>query len=234
MRVLEVRHIHTFYGLSQVLFGVSFEVAPGEVVALVGRNGVGKTTTMRSISGLQPPRRGRVRWRGREVAGLPAHRIARMGIGYVPEERRIFADLTVWENLDIARRPAAEGEAWSERQVYELFPELEEMAPRPGGVLSGGQQQMLAIGRSLMGNPGLLLLDEPSEGLAPRVVQALGAQVARLKEMGMAILVAEQNIQFVLDLSDRVHILEKGEIRYSGTPDELREDGEVLVKYLAV
>ena len=232
--MLEVRDIHTFYGLSQVLFGVSFEVAPGEVVALVGRNGVGKTTTMRSIAGIQAPRRGRVRWRGRDVAGLPAHRIARMGIGYVPEERRIFADLTVRENLDIARRPAADGTAWSEKQVYELFPGLEEAAARPGGVLSGGQQQMLAIGRSLMGNPGLLLLDEPSEGLAPRVVAALGAQVSRLKEMGLAVLVAEQNLPFVLDLSDRVHVLEKGEIKYSGKPEELRENEKVLAKYLAV
>lgn len=234
MTVLEVRNIHAFYGLSQVLFGVSFEVAPGEVVALLGRNGVGKTTTMRSISGLLAPRRGQVRWRGRDMAGLPAHRIARMGVGYVPEERRIFADLTVWENLDMGRRPAADGSAWSERQVYELFPELEDMAARPGGVLSGGQQQMLAIGRSLMGNPGLLLLDQPSEGLAPRVVEALGAQVKKLKEMGLAILVAEQNLRFALDLSDRVHILEKGEIKFSGTPDELRGKGEILEKYLAL
>ena len=230
--MLEVLDIHTSYGLSQVLFGVSLQAGPGEVVALVGRNGVGKTTTLRSIAGLQPPRRGEVRWRGRDLAGLPAHRIARQGIAYVPEERRIFADLTVWENLDIARRPAAEGAAWSERQVYELFPELEEMAGRPGGVLSGGQQQMLAIARGLMGNPGLL--DEPSEGLAPRVVAALGEQVARLKETGLAILVAEQNLPFVLGLSDRVHILEKGEIRHTGTPDELRRNGEVLQRYLAV
>ena len=232
--MLEVLDIHTSYGLSQVLFGVSLQASPGEVVALVGRNGVGKTTTLRSIAGLQPPRRGQVRWRGRDLAGLPAHRIARLGIAYVPEERRIFADLTVWENLDIARRPAAAGAAWSERQVYELFPELEEMAERPGGVLSGGQQQMLAIARGLMGNPGLLLLDEPSEGLAPRVVAALAEQVARLKEMGLAILVAEQNLPFVLGLSDRVHILEKGEIRYSGTPEQLRGDGDVLQRYLAV
>ena len=232
--MLEVLDIHTSYGLSQVLFGVSLRAGPGEVVALVGRNGVGKTTTLRSIAGLQPPRRGQVRWRGRDLAGLPAHRIARLGIAYVPEERRIFADLTVWENLDIARRPAAAGAVWSERQVYELFPELEEMAERPGGVLSGGQQQMLAIARGLMGNPGLLLLDEPSEGLAPRVVAALAEQVARLKEMGLAILVAEQNLPFVLGLSDRVHILEKGEIRYSGTPEQLRGDGDVLQRYLAV
>ena len=232
--MLEVLDIHTCYGLSQVLFGVSLQAGPGEVVALVGRNGGGKTTTLRSIAGLQPPRRGQVRWRGRDLAGLPAHRVARLGVAYVPEERRIFADLTVWENLDIARRPAAGGAAWSERQVYELFPELEEMAGRPGGVLSGGQQQMLAIARGLMGNPGLLLLDEPSEGLAPRVVTALGEQVARLKEMGLAILVAEQNLPFVLGLSDRVHILEKGEIRYSGTPEELRRDGDVLLRYLAV
>ena len=232
--MLKLENVYAGYGKSQVLQGVDLEVRPGEAVALLGRNGVGKTTTLRSIAGLQPPRRGQVRWRGRDLAGLPAHRIARLGIAYVPEERRIFAELTVWENLDIARRPAAEGAAWSERQVYELFPELEEMAGRPGGVLSGGQQQMLAIARGLMGNPGLLLLDEPSEGLAPRVVAALGEQVTRLKEMGLAILVAEQNLPFVLALSDRVHILEKGEIRYSGTPEELRGDDEVLLRYLAV
>ncbi|MEQ9121067.1 MAG: ABC transporter ATP-binding protein, partial [Alphaproteobacteria bacterium] len=163
MPQLEVKDVHTSYGLSQVLFGITFDVEPGEIVALVGRNGVGKTTTMRSIMGLTRPGHGSIRFEGQEIAGLPAHKISKLGIGFVPEERRIFPDLTVWENLDIARRPAAEGRAaWDEERVFALFPDLKEIPNRPGGVLSGGQQQMLTIARSLMGNPRLLLLDEPS------------------------------------------------------------------------
>lgn len=232
--MLEVENIHTFYGLSQVLFGVSFAVNPGEVVALIGRNGVGKTTTLRSIAGLNPPRAGRVVWQGRDIAGLATHRIARSGIGWVPEDRRVFPDLTVGENLDIARRRTPEGTGWSAARVYELFPDLEEMAERRGGVLSGGQQQMLSIARSLMLNPQLLLLDEPSEGLAPQVVETLALQIRRLKQSGMAMVVAEQNVDLVLSLSDRVHILEKGQVRYSGTPGELRENQAVLEQHLTL
>ena len=232
--MLEVKDIYTSYGLSQVLFGVSFSVEAGSVVSLVGRNGVGKTTTMRSIAGLQTPHQGSVLWMGQEITGLSAHQIARLGIAYVPEDRRIFPDLTVWENLDIALRKVTNGTGWSERQVYELFPELEEIADRAGGVLSGGQQQMLAIGRSLMGNPTLLLLDEPSEGLAPRVVAGLIEQIHNLKAGGMAIVLAEQNLDVVLRLSDRLHVLEKGEIKYSGTPDDLRDREDVLEKYLTL
>lgn len=235
MAQLEVHDIHTSYGLSQVLFGISFAVEKGQCVALVGRNGVGKSTTMRSIMGLTPPRRGRVLWNGRDIAGLPAHRIARLGIGFVPEDRRIFPDLTVWENLDIARRPPANGgPAWTEEQVFALFPDLGEIQTRKGGVLSGGQQQMLTIARSLMGNPELLLLDEPSEGLAPRVVETLCERIRQLKEAGLSIVLAEQNLNFVLYLSDYLHILEKGEIKFSGTPAQLKADKAVQDKYLTV
>ena len=234
MALLEVDDIHTAYGLSQVLFGVSLAVDAGEVVALLGRNGVGKTTTMRSIIGLTPPRQGRINWRGRDITGLPAYRIAQMGIGFVPEDRRIFPELTVWENLDIARRPAAGGNRWDEARVYEIFPDLEELRDRDGGVLSGGEQQMLTIARSLMGNPSLLLLDEPSEGLAPVVVETLRQKIAQLKQSGLAIVIAEQNLNFVLSLSDRLHILEKGEVKYSGTPDDLGQDDGILKQYLTV
>ncbi len=182
MPLLEVRDIHTAYGLSQVLFGISFEVEPGQVVALIGRNGVGKTTTLRSIIGLTRPSRGQVIWQDREITRWPTYRVAKHGIGFVPEDRRIFPELTVWENLDIARRPGPVGDSWDEDRVFDLFPDLRDIRTRRGGVLSGGQQQMLTIARSLMGNPTLLLLDEPSEGLAPRVVVDLREQVRQLKE----------------------------------------------------
>ncbi len=231
---LEVRDIHTAYGLSQVLFGISFQVEPGQVVGLIGRNGVGKTTTMRSIIGLTRPSRGQVFWQDREITRWPAYRVAQQGIGFVPEDRRIFPELTVWENLDIARRPAPAGDSWDEDRVFDLFPDLRDIQTRLGGVLSGGQQQMLTIARSLMGNPTLLLLDEPSEGLAPRVIEDLREQVRRLKEHGLSIVLAEQNLEFVLALSDNLHILEKGEVKYSGTPDDLRQDDGVLKQYLTV
>ncbi|MDP6564751.1 MAG: ABC transporter ATP-binding protein [Alphaproteobacteria bacterium] len=237
MARLEVDGIHTAYGLSKVLFGVSLTVEPGEVVALVGRNGVGKTTTMRSIMGLAPPRQGSVCWMDRDITGMPVHHVARLGIGYVPEDRRIFPELTVWENLDIARRPPIDdenGEGWSEDQVFELFPDLKAIQSRQGGVLSGGQQQMLTIARSLMGNPKLLLLDEPSEGLAPIVVETLRDRINLLKEGGLSIVLAEQNLDFVLFLSDRIHILEKGEIQYTGTPEDLRANTDIQTKYLTL
>ncbi len=236
MAQLEVNDIHTSYGLSEVLFGVSLTVEPGEVVALVGRNGVGKTTTIRSIAGLTPPKQGSVRWMDQDITGLPTHRIAKLGIGWVPEDRRIFPELTVWENLDIARRSPLDGNGvgWDEEQVFELFPDLQDIQSRKGGVLSGGQQQMLTIARSLMGNPKLLLLDEPSEGLAPIVVENVRDKVGMLKEGGMSIVLAEQNLSFVLHLSDRVHILEKGEIHFSGTPEDLRQNPEIQTKYLTV
>ncbi len=235
MPQLEVKDIHTSYGLSQVLFGVTFDVEEGEIVSLVGRNGVGKTTTMRSIMGLTRPGHGSILFEGKEIAGLRAHQIARLGIGFVPEERRIFPDLTVWENLDIARRPAAEGrQAWDEDRVFALFPDLKEIPNRLGGVLSGGQQQMLTIARSLMGNPRLLLLDEPSEGLAPKVVENVRDQVKLLKESGLTIILAEQNLNFILYLSDKVHILEKGEVKWSGAGATLKADKSIIEQYLTV
>ena len=235
MPQLEVKDVHTSYGLSQVLFGITLDVEEGEIVSLVGRNGVGKTTTMRSIMGLTKPSQGSVKFEGKEITGLAAHQISKLGVGFVPEERRIFPDLTVWENLDIARRPAPVGrEAWDEERVYTLFPDLKEIPDRPGGVLSGGQQQMLTIARSLMGNPRLLLLDEPSEGLAPKVVEDVRDQVKLLKESGLTIILAEQNLGFILYLSDKVHILEKGEVKWSGTGTALKADKSIVEQYLTV
>lgn len=235
MADLKVEAIHTAYGLSQALFGVSVEVRQGECVALIGRNGVGKTTTMRSIMGLTPPRQGRVMWKGRDIAHLPSYKICQMGIGFVPEDRRIFPELSVWENLDIARRPGTGGKAgWSEPEVFALFPDLGDIRARRGGVLSGGQQQMLTIARTLMGNPELLLLDEPAEGLAPLIVEHLRDTVAHLKATGLSIVLAEQNLEFVLSLADRVYILEKGEVRYTGPPSELRANQDIVKQYLAV
>ena len=235
MALLEVEAIHTAYGLSQVLFGVSLTVEPGACVALIGRNGVGKTTVMRSIMGLTPPRQGHVRFKGEAIAGLPPYLISRRGIGFVPEDRRIFPELSVWENLDIARRARADGTApWTEREVYALFPDLAEIGERKGGVLSGGQQQMLTIGRTLMGNPELLLLDEPSEGLAPLIVEMLEGRIRQLKATGLSIVLAEQNLDFVLALADRVYILEKGAVQFTGTPAELKADGGIVKQYLTV
>ena len=235
MAQLEVSGIHTAYGLSQVLFGVYMKVEAGQIVSMIGRNGVGKTTTMRSIIGLTPPNKGTVKFEGQDITGWSAHKVARLGIGFVQEERRIFPELSVWENLDIARRPATAGMTeWNEDRVFGLFPDLRDIQQRAGGVLSGGQQQMLTIARCLMCNPRLILLDEPSEGLAPKVVEDLREQVKMLKETGISILMAEQNLSFVLYLSDYCHIMEKGEIKYSGTPADLRANQEILDQYLTL
>jgi branched-chain amino acid transport system ATP-binding protein len=222
MSVLTVHDIHAAYGISRVLFGISLEVAQGECVCLLGRNGVGKTTTMRAIMGLTPPSAGRVVWKGEDIAGWPPFRIARSGIGFVPEDRRIFADLTVRENLEVASQAANRPGRWTMAAVLSLFPVLSQFAGRQGGFLSGGEQQMLTIGRTLMGNPELLLLDEPSEGLAPLVTENLLEQVGRLKREGLTILLAEQGVDFSLALADRVYVLEKGAVRYSGPAAELR------------
>jgi branched-chain amino acid transport system ATP-binding protein len=259
--LLDVRAISTAYGLSRVLFEVSVQVAAGECVALLGRNGVGKTTTMRSIMGLTPPQAGQITWRGRDITGWPPYRVARAGIGFVPEDRRIFAELTVLENLDVATRaqrshaapraghprpdpvgrpPLQQSEVarpplqFTAARVFELFPKLAELGDRQGGFLSGGEQQMLTIARTLMGNPELLLLDEPSEGLAPLVVDHLGAQIARLKGAGLTILLAEQNVAFSLALADRVYVLEKGSIRFSGTAAALRDNEALRHELLAL
>src|SRR5712691_3762318 len=218
--LLELQDVHAAYGLSRVLFGVSIEVNEGECVCLLGRNGVGKTTTMRSVMGLTPPSAGHVRFKSRDITGWPPHRIARAGIGFVPEDRRIFAELSVWENLDVARRAAARSGRWTIEAISDLFPVLGKLRDRQGGFLSGGEQQMLTIARTLMGNPELLLLDEPSEGLAPLVVEALLANVRSLKEQGLTILLAEQGVEFSLALADRVYVLEKGTIRHTGPAAE--------------
>lgn len=231
--ILEVREIHTSYGLSRVLFGVSIEVAAGECVCLLGRNGVGKTTTIRSIMGLAPPSAGRIQWKGQDITGWPPYRVAQAGIGFVPEDRRIFADLTVWENLDVASRGARAG-GWSIDRVFQLFPTLAELTGRQGGFLSGGEQQMLTIARTLMGNPELLLLDEPSEGLAPLVVDHLRDQIGRLKRDGLTILLAEQNVEFSLALGDRVYVLEKGSIRFAGAAADLRDNESLRHELLAL
>ena len=232
--LLAIDDLHTAYGLSRVLFGISLDIAAGECVCLLGRNGVGKTTTIRSVMGLVPPTSGRIVWKGTDIGGWSPHRVARAGIGYVPEDRRVFAELTVWENLDVAARAAGRPGRWSIAAVYELFPVLRELRNRPGGFLSGGEQQMLTIARTLMGNPELLLLDEPSEGLAPLVVEALLAKIRELKEQGLTILLAEQGVDFSLALADRVYVLEKGNIRYTGRAAELREGGRLRDRLLAL
>ena len=233
--ILEVNDIYTAYGLSQILFGVSLKVQEGEIISLLGRNGVGKTTTLRSIMGLTPPQSGSIRWRGEEIAGKPTYEISRLGIGFVPEDRRIFSDLTVWENLDVAIQPGRKKEnLWTLERVFDLFPALKPIQSRKGGYLSGGEQQMLTIARTLMSNPDLLLLDEPSEGLAPLVVQQLGEQIAKLRREGMTILLCEQNQRFSLDLSDRLYILEKGTIKYEGTVQDFMKDEKIGRTYLAV
>ena len=202
-------------------------------VCLLGRNGVGKTTTMRSVMGLTPPSSGRVVWKGRDITREAPFRAAALGIGFVPEDRRIFADLTVWENLDVAAR-RARSDGFTIERVFDLFPALRELRDRSGGFLSGGEQQMLTIARTLMGNPELLLLDEPSEGLAPLVVDHLQEQIARLKSDGLTILLAEQNVDFSLNLADRVYVLEKGRIRYEGSAREFRENDSIRQQYLAL
>ena len=235
--MLEVTDIHTYYGRSHVLFGVSLTVARGEVVCLLGRNGAGKSTTMRSIMGLSAPATGVIRFKGRDVTGRKPHLLARGGMGYVPGDRRVFADLTVAENLEIsARRPDdRQGKGgWAKEDVYDLFEPLRYIEERKAGFLSGGEQQMLAIGRALMTNPDLLLLDEPTEGLAPLIIRMLAEQIAHLKERGLTVLLAEQNQKVALELSDRGYVIERGVIRYHGTIEELRADEEVRRKYLAV
>lgn len=232
--LLEVHDLHASYGTSRVLFGLSLQVAAGECVCLLGRNGVGKSTTMRAIMGLTPPRSGRVVWKGRDIAGRPPFEIARGGIGFVPEDRRIFAELTVRENLDVAASASGRRGRWTVEAVFALFPKLRDLANRRGGFLSGGEQQMLTIGRSLLGNPELLLLDEPSEGLAPLVVEKLLQQIAMLKREGLTILLAEQGVEFCLALADRVYVLEKGAVRFSGPAAELRDNPGLRDELLAL
>jgi branched-chain amino acid transport system ATP-binding protein len=229
--MLELEAVQGGYGLSQVLHGVSLRAAAGEVVSLLGRNGAGKSTTLKSIVGLVEVTGGRIRFDGREITRRPTHEISRLGVGYVPEERRIFSDLTVAENLLVGQK--GEG-AWGTPQVYQFFPKLREMAGRRAGSLSGGEQQMLTVARTLMGNPRVLFLDEPSEGLAPVIVRALGDQIAALKREGLTILLSEQNLKFAERLADRAYIIEKGEIRFEGPMAALMGDEALRRKYLTV
>lgn len=232
--MLTVNEIHTFYGLSHILFGVSLGVERGEVVCLLGRNGAGKTTTMKSVIGLTPPKRGSIRFKDEDITGIQPYLLARKGVAYVPDDRRIFADLTVRENLEIAARRGRGVEEWDMERVFDLFPALKAIGSRRGGCLSGGEQKMLAIARALMGNPELLLLDEPTEGLAPVLVYALEEQIRRLKKVGLTVFLAEQNVRSALRLSDRGYIIDNGQIRYQGSVEELKENEEVRRKYLLV
>jgi len=234
--LLEVSHVETYYGDSHILFDLSLEVGEGEVVCLLGRNGAGKTTTVRSIIGLTPPRAGRIAFRGQDLVGLAPFRIARLGVGFVPEDRRVFGNLTVRENLEVARRTWSDGTAspWTAERLFDLFPILGERRGQLAGTLSGGEQQMLTVARTLMGSPHLLLLDEPSEGLAPLVVEMLREQLARLKATGLTMVLAEQNLRFVSEMGDRVYILENGMVKYQGAMAAFLGDEEVRRAYLAV
>ena len=229
--MLELEGVEAGYGLSRVLHGVSLRAEAGEVVSLLGRNGAGKSTTLKSIVGLVAVSRGSIRFDGREITGRPTHEISRLGVGYVPEERRIFSDLTVAENLLVGLKGTG---AWGAERVYDVFPKLRELAGRRAGSLSGGEQQMLTVARTLMGNPRVVLLDEPSEGLAPVIVRALGEQIAALKREGLTILLSEQNLKFAARLADRAYIIEKGIIRFDGPMAALMADEDLRRKYLTV
>ena len=231
--MLEVQDIHTNYGESYVLQGVSVRVGQGEVVAVLGRNGVGKTTLIRSIVGFTPARRGRVLLKGEDITRLPAHEIARRGVGLVPQGRRIFPSLAVGEHLEIGER-AGNGTGWSFARVLDLFPRLRERLRNRGNHLSGGEQQMLACGRALVGNPDILLMDEPSEGLAPLLVRELGRILGRLKAGGASILIVEQNLAFALRIADHVYLMSKGKIVHESPPDALLRNDEIKARYLGV
>lgn len=234
--ILEVQGIHTYYGTSHILFDVSLSVDRGEIVCLLGRNGAGKTTTMRSIMGLTPPHSGSVQFHGEEMRGRPPYYIAQKGMGYVPDNRLIFPDLTVRQNLELASKVPKDlqSEQWTVDRVYELFPLLKKLDKHLGGYLSGGEQQMLTVGRTLMGNPDLLLLDEPVEGLAPLVVRDLGEQILTLKEMGETILFSEQNVKFATMVAERAYVIDKGRIQYQGYIEELSDNEEIKRKYLMI
>ncbi len=233
--MLEVLDLHAAYGPSRVLYGVSLRAGSGEVVALLGRNGAGKSTTFKAIMGLLPPSAGRVIFRGEDIAGQPAHVICRKGIGFVPEDRRIFPDLTVRENLEVGRHPGANGgPAWTAERVFSLFPALRELERRRGDNLSGGEQQMLAIARTPVGNSAAPPAGQPSEGLAPLVLQRMAEHILRLKHEGMTILLSEQNLRFASRVSDRAYILEKGRIQFEGRTPDLMATPEALRRYLMV
>lgn len=233
--MLELERVNSFYGKAHILQDLSFSVGRGEVVALLGRNGAGKSTTMKSIIQLVRPKSGKVRFQGTDVTGQAAYRVARAGIGYVPEDRRIFTALTVLENLEVGRQPAREGAPhWSVEQLFEIFPNLHERRNQLGKAMSGGEQQMLTIARTLMGNPSLLLLDEPSEGIAPVIVEEMARAILRLKAQGLTVMISEQNLHFARVVADRAIIIESGEKKFDGTFAELEAHPEIRDAYLAV
>jgi branched-chain amino acid transport system ATP-binding protein len=233
--ILDVRDIHTFYGTSHILFGVSLNVGQGETVCLLGRNGAGKSTTLRSIMGLTAPASGSITYNGVQLIGKPPYTIARLGIGFVPDDRGIFADLTVHENLEIAEtRRRGNGEAWTIERLYTAFPMLKGLRDRRGEHLSGGEQRLLSVARALLTHPRLLIFDEPAEGLSPLVVRAVRDWVVRLKESGLSILLSEQNVKFAMEVSDRAYVIDKGVIRHQGSVEELRANEEIRKRYLMV
>ncbi|CAM5434273.1 ABC transporter ATP-binding protein [Eoetvoesiella caeni] len=238
--LLTVSQLNAWYGAAHILFDVDLEVRRGEVVALMGRNGAGKSTTFKSIMGLMSKWKGDVQFMGQNLTGRQPYEIARAGLGFVPEDRRVFGDLTVTENLEVGRQPArkwpdgTEALVWTPEDLYSLFPNLGAMQDRPGGQMSGGEQQMLTVARTLMGNPYLVLLDEPSEGVAPVIVEQMVHMILALKKQGVSILLSEQNVHFAALVSDRVYVLEKGQIRYTGSMQELAANEEVQRSYLTV
>ena len=233
--MLTVSGLNAFYGKAQMLFDVSLEVGRGEVVALMGRNGAGKSTTIKSIMGLLPSKRGQVRFMDEEIGTLEPYEIARRGLGFVPEDRRVFSELSVLQNLEVGRQAARPGIApWTPERLFALFPNLGEMPDRPGGSMSGGEQQMLTVARTLMGNPLLLMLDEPSEGVAPVIVEQMAHMIMTLKQQGLAILLSEQNLHFAQLVCDRAYVLEQGQIRFSGTMSALAASEEVQKNYLSL
>lgn len=233
--LLRIEGADVFYGASQILFGVDLDVEKGQTMALLGRNGAGKSTTFKMIAGIAPPRRGSVTLDGQTVSGRPPYRIARAGIGYVPEDRQVFPEHTVDDNLVVGQKKGPRGEDhWTRERIYEVFPILASMKTRMAGRLSGGEQQMLTIARTLMGNPEVILLDEPSEGLAPIIVQAIGDLIKTLRGMGVTILLAEQNMHFCLGIATHATVIDKGQIVYRATIEELRHNEEIKTRYLAV
>ena len=233
--MLEVSRLNSWYGPAHILFDLELQVAEGEVIALLGRNGAGKSTAFKSIMSLLTSKQGEIKFRGEDISRLPPFDIARKGLGYVPEDRRIFTALTVEENLEVGRQAGRDQRAvWTPERIYEVFPNLGNMRKRPGGNMSGGEQQMLTIGRTLMGNPHLILLDEPSEGLAPKIVEQMADAIVTMKREGLSILLSEQNLHFARLISDRAYILEKGAIRYSGTIAELENREDIRQAYLAM
>lgn len=238
--LLQVQGLAAWYGAAQILHGVDLMVGRGEVVALMGRNGAGKSTTLKALMGLVPRRRGQVRFLGQDIGHWPSYRIARLGLGYVPEDRRIFGELSVRENLEVGRQPPRPGPdgaawpAWTPERLFKLFPNLGEMPDRPGARMSGGEQQMLTVARTLMGNPALVLLDEPSEGVAPLIVEQMAQTIVELKAQGVSVLLSEQNLHFASLVADRAYVLEQGQMRWAGTMDELSADEGLRRAYLGI